>query len=147
MTWPIFFGSLGALFALGIVLAARVRLRYQRSVRTRARIVATHISMGTTGYDHRRNSRCDFYEVEFKDHKDRMRRVLLNEAIGAPTNSVAHVDPDGKVAIFYDPRNPGKAWLDSRWARYCVAYACIAPTFLVIIFLVIAKILTMLKID
>jgi len=103
--------------------------------------------MGTTGYNHWKNSRYDFFEVEFVDHKGRMQRVLLNEAMGAPANNgVAHVDPDGKVAIFYDPRNPRKTWLDTRWARYCVAYACMAPTFLVIIFLVIAKILIMLKI-
>jgi len=143
----IFFGFLGTLFVLGIVLAVRAWLRYRRSVCTRARIVATHISMGTTGHDFSRSSRYDFFEVEFVDRKGRMHRVLLNEAMGAPTNnSVAHVDPDRKVAIFYDPRDPRKAWLDSFWARYCVAYACMAPTFLVIIFLVIAKILIVLKI-
>ena len=51
-----------------------------------------------------------------------MQRVLMKEAMGAGTNnSVAHVDHDRMVAIFYDPRNPRKAWLDSHWERYCVA--------------------------
>ena len=135
------------MFALGIVLAARAWLRYRRSICTRAKIVATHISMGTTGKDHWRNSRMDFFEVEFLDHRGRKQRVLLKEAMGARThNSVAHVDPDGKVAIFYDPRNPRKAWLDTHWARYCVAYACMAPTVQVIVFLAIAKLLIVLKV-
>jgi hypothetical protein len=137
MTWSIFFLGVGILFALGVVLIVRVRNLYQRTVRTRAKIIGSTIRQGTTGINYNKDPDSEYFRVEFVDQRGETLRVQLWESTRAPSDPID--GNDGRVAILYDPKNPEKVWLDSFAARYTVAIVCMMPALLVILFLAAVK--------
>ncbi len=134
-----FFLMLAAMFAVGVLLLLRTRLRYRRFARTRARVVGNHIVMGTTAYDHQRDSRVDYSIVEFTDANGNTHRVQLSEAMAAERGGPRPA-ADGTIAIFYDPRDPQSVHLDSFLARNFVGFFWMAPAVLVAIFLFAVKV-------
>jgi Protein of unknown function (DUF3592) len=133
---------LALLFVLGIGLVLRANLIYRQSVRTRAKVIGSQVVKGTRGIHDHYNYDKEYYKVEFTDSRGKRHRVQLWETTRSPDDDT---DPDGKVAILYDPRNPERVWLDSYVARYTIAFTCMAPAVLVVAFLIIIKIVLMFQ--
>jgi hypothetical protein len=111
----------GVMFLIGGVLFLRAHAFNRRAKRVRARIVSrspgTRLNRGPV--------RTWKFVVEVKDSKGVSRSVALAESIGESLVD-SLVEPDGTIAVRYDPARPMLVRADSDHVTYMIAaYFCI----------------------